>query len=143
MKDIFRALLLLVALAYVPSARADYHIVVSDDSPLVKLSQTEALHLFMGRNRALPDGRPAITYDLAESKQRAGFYLALAGLTPSQLNSYWARLMFSGRNLPPDRLDSEAEMVAALRADPRAIGWLPDTHALKGLRTILVLKAPP
>ena len=94
-------------------AQADYFIVVSHDSPLRQLSQKEALHLYMGRTRQLPDGDLATTYDLPDTPHREGFYRALSGMSLSQVTSYWARLMFSGRSLPPQRLDDEAGNLAA------------------------------
>lgn len=133
----------LVALAAAPPARADYYVVVGDHSPVAQLSQEEVLHLFMGRIRSFPDGSPAAPYELAGNAQREGFYRALSGMTLAQVTSYWARLMFSGRNLPPTRLADETTMVERLRKDNAAIGWLTTPPAAKGLRTVLVLKAAP
>lgn len=126
-----------------PVAWADYFIVVSDDNPTTSLSDKEALHLFLGNQRAFPGGTPARAYELAGDELRAGFYRALGAMSLAQVNSYWARLMFSGRNLPPQQLESTAAMVEKVSQDPRAIGWLPTAPTHKGLRTVLVLKAVP
>lgn len=131
-----------LALATVAGA-ADYYVVVGDGSPVARLSQTEALHLFMGRSRSFPDGSMAVPYDLSDTAQRAGFYRALSGMSLPQVTSYWARLMFSGRKLPPQEIGSEAEMVEKLQRDPAAIGWLPQEPRRKGLRTVLILKDNP
>lgn len=133
--------LLLIALA--PVARADYYVVVSERNPVTTLSQKEALQLFMGRSRAFPDGSPATPCDIASDAQRAGFYLSLGGMSLSQLNSYWARLMFSGRSLPPQRVSSEAAMAEKISNDPAAIGWLSQVPKQKGLRTVLILPDAP
>ena len=133
----------LVALLAAGPARADYYVVVGERSPVLQLSQEEVLHLFMGRTRSFPDGSPAAPYDLAGSAQREGFYRMLSGLTLAQVTSYWARLMFSGRNLPPGRLADEPAMVEKLRRDAAAIGWLTSPPTAKGLRTVLVLQAAP
>ena len=130
-------------LAGAPAAWADYFIVVSDDNPTTSLSETEALHLFLGRHRAFPGGTPARAYELAGDELRAGFYRALGAKSLSQVNSYWARLMFSGRNLPPQQLESTAAMLEKVSQDARAIGWLPAAPSDKSLRTVLVLKAVP
>jgi hypothetical protein len=133
----------LVALAAAPQARADYYVVVGERSPVAHLSQEEVLHLFMGRTRAFPDGSPAAPYDLAGSAQREGFYRMLSGMTLAQVTSYWARLMFSGRNLPPGQLADESTMLEKLRKDSAAIGWLTTPPTAKGVRTVLVLQAAP
>ena len=139
------ATLMLATLAcvFASTANANYYIVVSERSPVTTLSQQEALQLFMGRTRAFPDGRPATPCDIASDALRAGFYRSLSGLSLPQVTSYWARLMFSGRSLPPQRLDSEAALIARIQNDPAAIGWLPAAPKQKGLRTLLVLGDEP
>lgn len=138
-----KALLLAMACLAAPTAWADYYIVVGRTNPVAELSQREVLHLYMGRARAFPDGSPAVAYDLGDGPQREGFYRALSGMTLPQVTSYWARLMFSGRNLPPQRVESEHAMVQKLQADPRAIGWLATPPRGSALRTVLVLKEAP
>lgn len=130
-------------LAFAATARADYYVVVSERNPVSALSQTEVLQLFMGRSRAYPDGRPAQPCDIASDATRSGFYRVLAGMSLPQVNSYWARLMFSGRSLPPQRLEDDAAMLARIENDPAAIGWLPYAPRQKGVRTVLVLKGGP
>lgn len=138
-----KVVLAVIALASTPSAWAHYYIVVSDQSAVERLSEKETLHLFMGRTRAFPNGDIAVAYDLAGANQREGFYRALGGMTLAQVNSYWARLMFSGRSLPPQPLDDEAAMIEKIKADPKAVGWLSEAPKQKGLRTVLVLKDAP
>jgi hypothetical protein len=135
------AALLLIGAA--PPARADFYVVVGEHSPVTTLSQKEVMHLFMGRSRSFPDGSPATPHDLAQDAQREGFYRSLSGLTLPQVTSYWARLMFSGRNLPPARVETEADMVERLRTDATAIGWLPAAPKDGGIRTVLQLRAAP
>jgi hypothetical protein len=139
------ATLLLTALAcaFTPAAKADYYIVVGERNPVAGLTQQQVQQLFMGRTRSYPDGRPATPCDIASDALRAGFYRALSGMSLPQVTSYWARLMFSGRNLPPQRLNSEAAVIERLQNDPAAIGWLPVAPKQKGLRTVLVLKGAP
>lgn len=139
---IFHQLIAAALIACGPAAaHADFYLVVSADSTQRGLTQKQAVDLYMGRNRAYPDGETARVYDLQRSQaDREAFYLALTGLSQAQVNSYWSRLQFSGRNLPPEQLADEAAMVAAVRASPNAIGWLPREPSDRRLRTLLVLK---
>jgi hypothetical protein len=137
--------LLLAALTatVAPAARADYYVVVGEHNPVPPLSQQQVLQLFMGRTRSFPDGRPAATCEIAGDAERAGFYRSLSGMSLPQVTSYWARLMFSGRSLPPQRLDSEAAVIKRVQNDANAIGWLTEPPRQKGLRTVLVLRDAP
>jgi hypothetical protein len=142
-RAIFATLAALVVLGTARPAHADYYVVVSERSHVATLTRQQVLHLFMGRTRTFPDGTLAAALDLSDDALRGGFYRLLSGMTLPQVNSYWARLMFSGRNLPPQRLNSQSTMIERIRDDPAAIGWLPEAPRQKGLRTVLVLKADP
>lgn len=133
-------LLAMCGLLSAPVAAADYYIVVSEKNATRSLSAQEALHIFMGRTRSFPDGVPATSYELADAPQRAGFYRTLADMSLAQVTSYWARLMFSGRNLPPQQVHGQASLLETVRRDPHAITWLPAPPTESGLRTVLVLK---
>jgi hypothetical protein len=139
------AILLLVAMSMAAAmpARADYYIVVGERSRVTAITQQQVLQLFMGRTHFHADGSPAVACEIGRDSLRAGFYRALSGMSLAQVNSYWARLMFSGRSLPPERLPDESALLERLGADPAAIGWLPEVPRQKGLRIVLVLKDAP
>ena len=136
-------LLSVLSLAFATTARADYYIVVSERNAVAALTQEQVLQLFMGRTRSFPDGRAAVACDIGNDTLRGGFYRSLSGMSLPQVTSYWARLMFSGRSLPPQRVADEAAMAERVASDPEAIGWLRQPPKEKGLRTILVLKVAP
>lgn len=140
MKRITQVVLTLLVACFVPLARADYYIAVSDKNPVAAMSQQDVLHLYMGRTRTFSDGRSANRYDLASEQMREGFYRSLAGMSLPQISSYWARLMFSGRNLPPQQLHDEEALASKLLNDPRAIGWFAAEPRQKGLKVLLVLR---
>lgn len=142
MRTLFHRLLLAAAVATsAPPALADFYIVVQAGNPQPALTQKEVVDLFMGRNRAFASGEFAKMLDLPrEHPRRAAFYQALTGLNAAQLNSYWARLMFSGQNMPPQPLPDEAAVIDALKRNPNALGWLTKEPVDKQLRTLLVLK---
>jgi hypothetical protein len=120
---------------------ATRRVAVVDIDPQRSLTQKEAVELCMGRSRALPNGEYALLFDLPrDSPQRAAFYEALTGLKPAQVNSYWARLMFSGQTVPPQPLPDEQAMADLVKRNPSAMGYLSKEPTDKALRTVLVLK---
>lgn len=124
------------------SARADWYVVVNVANPQATMVQREVVDLFMGRTRTFSGGEFALVFDLPrDHPEHAAFFQALTGMGPSQVNSYWSRLMFSGQAMPPQPLPNEAGMVEVLKRNPNAIGWLPRDPADKQLRVLLVLKA--
>lgn len=124
-----------------PAVRADYYIVVRADNPQPAITQRQALDLYMGGSRVLFNGDFAVVFDLPrDDPQRASFYKALTGLSPAQVNSHWARLMFSGQRMPPQALPDESAMVGMVKRNPSALGWLSAEPSDKSLRTVLVIK---
>jgi hypothetical protein len=143
MKAYFRHLLVLAALAFAPLAQADFYLIVQAANPQPALTQREAVDLFMGRNRAFRNGTVAQVYDLPrDSTQRADFYQRLTGMGPAQVNSYWARLMFSGQTMPPYAVPDEEAMIAVVKGHVDAVGWVRKDPSDKALRVLLVLKDP-
>jgi hypothetical protein len=144
LRDLAQAIALVIALASASGARADYFIVAQAANPQRALTQKEAIDLFMGRSRAFANGDFALLFDLPrDSPVRAGFYEALTGLRPAQLNSYWARLMFSGQTMPPQPLPDEQAMAEIVRRNPSALGYLSKEPTDRTLRTLLILKEVP
>ena len=134
-------LLALTAALCAPMAHADFYLVVPAANPQTTLTQKEAVDLFMGRNRAFRNGDPAQVYDLPrDTTVHADFYQRLTGIGPAQVNSYWARLLFSGQTMPPQQVADENTMVEALKRNPKAIGWLQKEPVDRQLRVLLVLK---
>jgi hypothetical protein len=136
-----RQLLVLSAVLFAPLAHADFYLVVQSANPQQSLTHKEAVDLFMGRNRAFRNGDLALVFDLPrDSAQRADFYQRLTGMGPAQVNSYWARLMFSGQTMPPHSVADEAAMIETVKRNPSAIGWVRKEPANKQLRVLLVIK---
>jgi ABC-type phosphate transport system substrate-binding protein len=127
-----------------PALAGDIYIVVNATNPVSTLTRNEALDLFMGRSRQFAGGLSAQPLDQARnSTARSTFYRLLTGMDMSQVNSYWARLMFSGQTQPPRPLDNEEAMVEALKRSPGAIGYLTQPPSDKGLTVVLVLRDAP
>lgn len=132
-----------LALCIALPAHADIYVVVATNNPLQALTAKELQAFYMGRNRALTSGEPALVYDLPrDDVLRDAFYFNLTGMSPAQVNSYWSRLIFTGQVLPPAALPSERTMAEMVRRNPNAIGYLGKMPTDSNLRTVLVLRTP-
>jgi hypothetical protein len=144
MRTLIRHLLIAATAAFVTPVHADFYLVVQTGNPQRALTQKEAVDMFMGRSRSFGNGDFALVFDLPrDNPRRAAFYLALTGMSPAQVNSYWARLMFSGQSMPPQPLPDETAMIDIVKRNPSALGWLSKEPTDKQLRTLLVLKESP
>lgn len=115
-------------------------VVLSAHSPVKFVSQKEVLALFTGRRRALTDGTPVTPVDQQrDGATRAAFYQALTGMDIARIDSYWARLHFTGQVQPPVALGDDGSVIQRLRADPTAMGYLAREPADPGVRVVLRL----
>ena len=137
------ALCLSAALAWTPvrtRAADTIYVVVSAQSPVRSLAQKDVLALYTGRTRTLPGGESATPWDQQhDGAARADFYQALTGMDIARINSYWARLHFTGQVQPPRNVDDDAAMIQRLRADPTAIGYLTREPSDGSVRVVLRL----
>ena len=144
MRTLRTCLLLAAELLLCAAAHADIYVIVNASNPVQALTQKETLDVFMGRRRAFTSGNLALLFDLPrDSATRAAFYRALTGMSMTQVNSYWARLMFTGQTLPPQLLASETSMENIVKQDISAVGYLSYPPTDPKLRVVLVLKDSP
>lgn len=126
------------------AVRADVYVIVHPEYAVRAMTRAQTLDLFMGRTRHFPNGDPALPLDQPRnSPARARFYRALTGMDLAQVNSYWARLMFSGQTMPPESLSSEAAVLAAVKHNPAAIGYVLAEPADRSVHVVFVLKEAP
>lgn len=132
-----RSLILILCLVVPPVSGADVAIVVNPDNDIIRLSRSEAINIFMGRYRKLPNGTTALPLDLVPL--RARFYQALVGKDLAEINSYWARLIFSGQASPPQQIRSSIDVVEIIEHNLGAIGYMDSAQVADNMRVILEL----
>lgn len=67
---------------------------------------------------------------------RARFTRDLLQKTPTQLRSYWNRLIFSGKGVPPPELASEEAVVAYVLANRGAVGYVSASTNPRGAKVV-------
>lgn len=118
-------------------ARADIAVVVNIDSPLQAVSQNDLINIFMGRYRRLLTGEAALPVDVSPLKAR--FYRALVDKDLAEINSYWARLIFSGQASPPVQIQDADEMLQYIHRNPGALGYMDAGSVPDDVRIVLRL----
>lgn len=111
------------------AASAEIVVIVNPDSGITRMSRDDVVNIYMGRYQGLPSGNTAFPVDLQPLK--ADFYRFLVGRTMSEINSYWARLVFSGRASPPRQLPDTSTVLEVVANNKGAIGYLPSAEVDK------------
>ncbi|REC94251.1 hypothetical protein [Kushneria indalinina] len=127
-----------IALLFIgTTARADIAIVINDASTVRQISHSEAVNIFMGRYRRLPNDSVALPIDQAPIKAR--FYRALVQKDMAEINSYWARLVFSGRASPPQQAGNSEDFLDIMTHNNNALGYVDAARTPPHMRVLLTL----
>ncbi len=106
-------------------ASGELVVVVHASNESSSVSQEEVASIFLGKQRELPDGTKVVPLDQMEGKKsRDEFYTKVVNKTANQLNSYWSRLIFTGKGRPPFAVSGDAEVLEFISSNPNMIGYV-------------------
>ena len=120
------AALLLLSAARPMRAQADYSfiVVVNEVNPTTALPRSAVAQLFLKR-AMWADGQRALPVDQPEdSRTRRDFTQLVHRKSVMAIRSYWQQQIFSGRDVPPPEKKTDREVLAFVRENPNAIGYV-------------------
>ncbi|MEO8159370.1 MAG: hypothetical protein ABI648_16345 [Betaproteobacteria bacterium] len=118
-------------------AAGDLVVITNAGNGVEKLTRDEVVNIFMGRYKKLPSGMAALPVD--ESGEKAAFYRALLGKELPEIQSYWARLVFSGQGSPPRQMDNADEVLETIINNKGAIGYVDKKKVSSRVKVLLDL----
>ncbi|MEM9557653.1 MAG: substrate-binding domain-containing protein [Acidobacteriota bacterium] len=122
------------SLAAVPAAAQDgsgFVIIVHADNPTTSLEASKIQKMFLKKSKRWEDGEGVVAFDQDEkSPVRELFTEEIHGKSISAIKSYWQRMIFSGRDVPPEELASDQEVVARVGGERGGIGYVSAGTAL-------------
>ena len=109
-----------------PPAKAEvrFQVVVHRSNPVSSLSRAQLSALFMRRTRRWPDGTDVRPVEPPKSRVREDFSRAIHGKSLAYVTRYWHRVIFAGRGVPPDELESDAAVLELVKNNRAAIGYI-------------------
>jgi ABC-type phosphate transport system substrate-binding protein len=126
------------------SGEPRYWVVVHPDNPSNTLRRDEVSRLFLKKNTQWADGRAAVPVDLVVSAPaRDAFSRDVHRRSPSAIKKYWQQMVFSGQSAPPPEVATEADVLALVRSDPAAIGYVSDEATLQGVKILDIMEPRP
>ena len=120
-------------LAFSTAASAEDTIIVHPSAAVASLGTDEVKDLFLGRKGSWPDGSKVT---VAVVKDHEGF-AALVGKSSSQFVTGWKKLVFTGKGVMPEILDTPEAVAAFVAKTPGAIGYV-DASKAGGCKPIAI-----
>ena len=124
-----------------PAAAESYKVVVNNANPATALDRREVSALFLRRASRWSDGTPVLPVDGPDSAPRESFSKDVHGRKTAAVKSYWLQVIFSGRGVPPPEKTSDKDVIAYVKANSGAIGYVSATAAVDDLK-VLTVKPP-
>jgi ABC-type phosphate transport system substrate-binding protein len=122
-------------------AQADIFVIVNAANPAHSLSPQEVSDLYLGRTRTYPNGAPAQILDQTNDRtEREQFFRLLVNMPLAQVNAYWARLTFTGRQPPPEVRNNDQAIINSVSRSPQAIGYVGSKPSNSEIQVILQLR---
>lgn len=130
-----------VAPATVPvSAQEGYKLIVNASNPEAELDRETVARIFLKKTAVWTNGKPVSPVDLGESAAaRAEFSKAVLRKPVGAVKAFWQSAIFSGRGVPPPEKSSDRDVVAHVRTNPYAIGYVSGDAALgEGVKVVRI-----
>jgi ABC-type phosphate transport system substrate-binding protein len=103
----------------------DFTIIVNASNPVASLPRDDVAKLFLKKTLTWASGQPVTPVELPPTaKARVEFARDVLNKSVGQVKSYWQQQIFSGRDVPPPEKQSENDIVAFVRSNPGAIGYV-------------------
>ena len=125
----FRLLSLIFTIGVMSSPVAagaqEFTVIVNAANPLASMQRDDVAKLFLKKTVSWESGQAASPVELpAAAKAREAFARTVLNKSIAQVRSYWQQQIFSGRDVPPPEKQSENDVVAFVRSNPGAIGYV-------------------
>tara|TARA_B100000446_G_scaffold95211_1_gene89409 strand:+ start:59756 stop:60169 length:414 start_codon:yes stop_codon:yes gene_type:complete len=91
----------------------------------VKVSNDQIVQIFMGRLKKLDDGSKVVPIGRNE---KSDIYLIfnrkVLNRSNKQIKAYWSRMIFTGRDVPPRAIETDADVLDLVAKNPNLIGYI-------------------
>ena len=135
---IFIPLVLVNAIVFSAAAQAGIAVVVSPDNGSSSMSKEEVARLFLKKSKSFRSGAKAEPLDQGKGNDaRISFYEKVVKKGPSQLSSYWSRMIFTGKGTPPREVGSDENVINSVSNNINAIGYI-DTSSVDNRVKVLL-----
>lgn len=117
----------------------DYKVVVNSANPASELPADVVGKIFLKQVSKFPAGGTATPVEPAKaSPARAAFAKTVLGRSVQNLDTYWQQQIFSGKDVPPANKASDDDVVAFVKSNPNAIGYVSGAAAAAGVKVVTV-----
>lgn len=129
LKMIFHVILIAVTLLAAPAMAGGY-VIITNNANANSVDKDFVAKVYRGEAKVWPSGDSVVAYDLPEDNAaRAVFDQDVAGKSVSQMKALWGQLVFSGKAVPPKKMDSDDDVKKAVASNKGGVGYISASSA--------------
>ena len=138
-RRIATVLVALILLGAVTGWAADYQVIVHSTNPTDTITREQLGKMFLKKIQKWENGTSVLPVDqMPASPARAAFTRVVHGKAVSAIASYWQQQVFAGRDVPPAEKAGDAAVLAFVKANPGAIGYVSGAVAVDGVKLLTI-----
>jgi len=132
-KMIYQAVLTSIGLSLlITNSYAEIAVVTHRSTSVSSVSTNDAKKIFLGKKRSF---KPVDQKN--GSAVHKEFYQKVVKKNPSQLKSYWSKMIFSGKGTPPKEMGNDAAVKQWISSNPGSIGYIHGTAVDQSVKVLL------
>lgn len=117
------------------------YVVTHKDNPVDSITKTELRHIYLGKTHRLKNGISLVPVELSNSSAvKTRFHEIVTRKTLDQLSAHWARLLFTGRGHPIDKVSHERSVINYVSRNKMGIGYVSQIEDGQSVKVLLELK---
>lgn len=138
MRARFLSLLLLAAAPAALAQESGFKVIVNAANPAQAMSRRQVSDLFLKKVTHWPDGTTVEPVEPPEKSRTRAYFLSdvMGGKSALALKAFWQKRVFAGRDTPPVEKASDEEVVAFVRANPGAVGYVAAATATEAVKVV-------
>lgn len=140
-----KAFSIIFVLAYLGLTSLSYAeelvVIVNKANDITTLSKEDVKKIFLGKKKRFESGEKVKTADYRKGRSvRALFYRKIANKAVKDIDTYWYRLVFTGKGIPPKAFSSSGDMIEYVSENENAIGYVKVSQLSTKIKKVLVIK---
>ena len=132
-------LLIVILLACSFGYGQNYKVIVNDANSIKEINKSELSDIFLKKTTKWSDNKKIEPVNLdADSDTRQAFAKSVHGKSVNAIKAYWQKKIFTGKGVPPVEKKSDAEVIAFVKENSGAIGYVSSNTAVSGVKVLKI-----
>lgn len=131
------AALFILAFSGINAVHADIIFIANKSVPVNSLEQSQIKNIFLGKLAKWPDGS-SVKFVTLRGETHSKFLKRYIQRTESQYKTYWKKMLFTGKGLPPKQYETSDEVIHHIAGMEGAVGYIEKEAATDDIKILSV-----